>query len=135
MTFSAFRHDMCQEMIQSGVKRDSICQMLHMSSKTITKIRHENPNSPPPRPRGRPPRVTEEMLRFIDANWSADASISDDGMKDMVNEVANFVKNRWACLCQKSRNRKHRDHQPLPPIFELDSDLESWTNLFDEWLK
>ena len=83
---------------------------------------------------------------LAESSWTEDDDrtlrrhVQDHGTKwtrvgTLMGRSANFVKNRWACLCQKSRNRKHRDHQPLPPIFELDSDLESWTNLFDEWLK
>ena len=84
-----FRRNLCIQMLQRGVPRDVIAKSLHMSSKTITalKSRNENEMIPPPTAPGRPSLVTDRMMRFMDNNWAADASISDEGMMRLVNQI------------------------------------------------
>ena len=76
-----FRRNLCIQMLQRGVPRDVIAKSLHMSSKTITalKSRNENEMIPPPTAPGRP--------SLMDNNWAADASISDEGMMRLVNQI------------------------------------------------
>ena len=48
---------------------------------------------------GRPSLVTDRTIRFIDNNWVADASISDEDMMRLVNQI-------FSHLCQQDHDHK-----------------------------
>ena len=75
----------CEELIRQGLSERGICSALRMSPNTVTKIRSGDYH---PRRCGRPSLLSDEHVRFIEANSLADARLTD-------NEMALMVKNRF----------------------------------------
>ena len=75
---------LCREMLKNSMPRREIAALLHMSSKTISKI--ANDRQPNARPRGRLSKLTKEQISFIEEQSLCDATITDGEMAKMLQE-------------------------------------------------
>ena len=134
MNSDMFRRNLCIQMLQRGVPRDVIAKSLHMSSKTITalKSRNENEMIPPPTAPGRPSLVTDRMMRFMDNNWAADASISDEGMMRLVNQIFHTSLSRTTIM--RCRNRLKYRYRPPRTIQQLTDEQRELRVIFCDWV-
>ena len=119
------------KMLEKKVPRDQIAKLLHMSPKTIKKIRDQGDHFVAPRT-GRPSSVTKEMMSYMETNWAADASITDTGMVEMVNEQFQSSLSRTTVM--RCRNRLKFYYRPPKNIQQLTDEQKEIRVAFCQWI-
>ena len=119
------------KMLENKVPRDQIAKLLHMSPKTIKKIRDQGDHFVAPRT-GRPSSVTKEMMSYMETNWAADASITDTGMMEMVNEQFQSSLSRTTVM--RCRNRLKFYYRPPKNIQQLTDEEKEIRVAFCQWI-
>ena len=105
---------LCREMLKNSMPRREIAALLHMSSKTISKI--ANDRQPNARPRGRLSKLTKEQISFIEEQSLCDATITDGEMAKMLQERFGVDVSRVTVL----RVRRDLGFQFRPPKVKQD---------------
>ena len=100
-----------------------------MSSKTIAQIACGKEST---QGRGRPGVVTQEMLHFMDVNWAADASLSDEGMMEMVNNVFGMSISQTTVL--RCRTKLKFVYRPPKVIQMLTQEQKELRVMFCHWI-
>ena len=116
-------------MLANKVPCKKISKALKMSSKTIAQIASGKESS---QGRGHPGVVTQGMLQFMDVNWATDASLSDEGMMEMANNVFGTSISQTTVL--RCRSRLKFVYRPPKVIQMLTQEQKELKVMLRDWI-